>query len=234
MIETDKKDTNIGELRSVDLSEKEVPKLEELSPDCAGPVGGSVSDAFEINRIFYEGPPELLAELDRVLEAKEERDELVHEMLKVADEWGRQKVSHIKGAVNNKVRTFISLENDLIQGARYMCREGKKKVKSLTKEAMKTLQERLNKELKSLDDCAKEDVEKIRSHHRNLYARSEAEMKNRTDEVLAKVAEFSEAIQELTLEQLQELKQSGVLRVTSCDIAIPGGEGEDVRHQESD
>jgi len=232
MIETDKKDTKIGELQSVDLSEKEVPRLEELSPDCAGPVGGPVSGAFEINRIFYEGPPELLAELERVMEAKEERDELVHDMLKVADEWGRQKVSHIKGAANNKIRTFISMENDLIQEARHKCKENKKLSKTNAKKEMKMVQERLNSHLKTWDSVLESETDAIRTQYRAMYSNAEEETKHCIDEVLARVTEFSDAIQGLTLEQLQELKESGV-RISSSNIAV-GEEDEDVRHQESD
>jgi len=252
MTETDKKTADDGYVLSADWSDKpseavhvemsvkEVGELQtaypiegaakivDLSPECAGPVGGPVSGAFEINRVFYEGPPELLAELDRIMEEKEkEQEELVHDMLVAADEWGRKEVGRVRSEGNNKVRTFISLENDRVQGARQACKADKKLVKEISKKAMRDIQERLNKELKSIDVIAEETITSIRSEYRSLYNRSEVEMKKRTDEVLAKVADFAEVIQELSLERLQELKQSGVLRVTSDIIVVPGEEGED-------
>jgi hypothetical protein len=223
MIETDKKDTNIGELQSVDLSEKEVPKLEELSPDCAGPVGGPVSGAFEINRIFYQLPPELLRELDRVLSVEEqEHAVLVQAMIEEADKWARGEIGKIKGESNNKVRTFISLENSDIQDARRICKEDKKRAKTNTKKEMKVLQEKLTEFLKLTEDTLEADLAAIRARFKDIYKRVEDESKTRVSQTMASVADFTHTLQGLTLEQLQVLKQSGVLRLGGEQVSVPG------------
>ena len=203
---------------SADLSEKEVPKVAELSPECAGPVGGAVEGAFEINRIFHELSPALIAE--------EERDhaDLVAALVKVIDMWGRQEIDKIKAEVHNKVRTYMSMEGTDVQEARQRCREAKKRLKAEAKRSMKAIQERLNDALKTLTSDLDTDIEVLRMKYKDMYARSESCLKRDTDQITERVASLIGPLQEMSVEQLLELKQGGI---------VPCGDDDDKQQEGS-
>jgi exonuclease VII large subunit len=202
----------VGKIQPVDLSKKEVPKVAELSPECAGPVGGAVKGAFEINRIFHELSPELIAALDKTLgEEERDHDDLVSALVKVIDMWGRQEIDKIKAEVHNKVRTYMSMEGTDVQEARQRCRETKKRLKAETKKSMKAIQERLNAALKTLTADLDTDIEVLRMKYKDMYARSEACLKRDTDRITERVASLIGPLQEMSVEQLLELKQGGVV-----------------------
>lgn len=180
-------------------------------------------DAFKIHSIFYELPPELLMELDRVLSVEEqEHGALVQAMIEEADKWARGEISKIKGESNNKVRTFISLENSDIQDARRICKEDKKRAKTNTKKEMKVLQEKLTEFLKLTEDTLETDLAAIRARFKDIYKRVEDEAKIRVSQTMTSVTDFTHTLQGLTLEQLQVLKQSGVLRLGGEQVSVPG------------
>lgn len=228
--EVDQEKMDIGQLRSADWSdEPSKPAIVELSPECAGQVDRTITGAFKINRIFFEHP-ELLKELDRVLAVEEqEHDALIHAMLEEADKWARAEISKIKGEANNKVRTFISLENSDIQDARSKCKEDKKLIKASAKKEMKRIQEMLTGALKDLEDALESSLAATRSRFKDIYKRVEDESKARISQTTASVADFTQTLQGLTLEQLQELKQSGVLQLGDVEcLQVPGSGQEDV------
>ena len=210
---------------SADLSEKEVPKVAELSPECAGPVGGAVEGAFEINRIFHELSPALIAALDKTL-GEEERDhaDLVADLVKVIDMWGRQEIDKIKAEVHNKVRTYMSMEGTDVQEARQRCREAKKRLKAEAKRSMKAIQERLNDALKTLTSDLDTDIEVLRMKYKDMYARSESCLKRDTDQITERVASLIGPLQEMSVEQLLELKQGGI---------VPCGDDDDKQQEGS-
>jgi len=228
--EVDQKNRGAGQLQSVDWSdEPSKPTIVELIPECAGQVEGAITGAFKINRIFFEHP-ELLKELDRVLAMEEqEHDAIVQAMLEEADKWARAEISRIKGEANNKVRTFISLENSDIQDARSKCKENKKLIKASTKKEMKRIQEMLNASLKDLEEALESSLAATRNRFKDIYKRVEDESKARISQTTASVADFTQTLQGLTLEQLQELKQSGVLQLGDVEcLQVPGSGQEDV------
>lgn len=223
MTDKEQKTADVGQIQSVDLSdEPSKTAIVELSPECVGPVDGAVTGAFKINRIFYELSPELLSELDRVLAVEEqEHAEIVQAMIGEADKWARTEIGKIKGESNNKVRTYISLENSDVQVARRKCKEDKKRAKVNTKKEMKVLQEKLTEFLKIMEDGLEADLAALRTRFRDIYKRVEDEAKERVDQVMSSVAEFTDTLRGLTLEQLQELKQSGVLRLGEEQVSVP-------------
>lgn len=185
----------LDSIQPVDLSKEEAP------------VDTAFEEAFELNRIFHELPPELIASLDKTL-AKEEHDDLAQALIEDVDAWGRQEIDKLKAETNNKVRTYLAMEGTDVQEARRRCREDKKRLKTEAKKSMKAIQDRLSGVLETLTADLDTDIEVLRTKYKDMYARSEACLKRDTDQIIERVASLMGPLQKMSTEQLLGLKQS--------------------------
>lgn len=173
-------------------------------------------------------PPALQEELDEILakeKAQHDHAALIHTLTKNADTWGRKEIGSIKREVTDRVRVFGSQESEEVKQQHGFYRRDKKEAERIAKKAMQGIQEKLNATLKKLDEENAARVAEIHEKYKGQYQEAETEISDRVDQALALVGDFTTALPALTLDQLKELSNTGVLQVGEGDfLVLPGAE----------
>jgi hypothetical protein len=172
-------------------------------------------------------PPALQEELDEILAAEKAAHDhaaLVHTLSANADKWGRKEIGVIKREVTDRVRVFGGKENTETTGVQKIYAKGKADMEREMKATMQQVQETHNKGLKALKEQLEKDLASVRERYSGQYKEAEFEIRDRTDQTLNLVGDFTAALPDLTLEQLKELSDKGVLQVTDTECLVVPGE----------
>lgn len=159
-------------------------------------------------------PPEEEKELQAIMaaEALEKRKgALLHKLVERADKAGRKQVGEVKKKITSHVAAFSQEKSLQIKGVNDAFGEALKELDKITKKAMQDVQEAHNKSRAEIVARNNERTTEITKLYQVKYDDAELEMDSQIQEVANAIGAFQSAIQNLTIEQLEELEKNGVV-----------------------